>query len=61
MATIIELPKQSKPKTKLKKELREFAAANRNPEKALDEMSGIWEGRNISIEKIREQRNRKKW
>lgn len=61
MATIIELPKQSKPKTKLKKELSEFAAANRNPEKALEEMKGIWEGRNISIEKIREQRNRKKW
>ncbi|MGH2647961.1 MAG: hypothetical protein ACRDE8_10355 [Ginsengibacter sp.] len=60
MATIIKAP-IIKTKDQLDKELRKFALANRNPEKATEDLFGMWEGRDISIKKIREKNNRNKW
>lgn len=61
MATIIKIPDIKKSKSKAKKELEKFAAPGRDPDKATEELYGIWEGRDISIEKIREKNNQSKW
>jgi hypothetical protein len=34
---------------------------DRDPDKATEELYGLWEGRDISIQKIREKNNRNKW
>lgn len=60
MATIIKTPLK-KTKKQIKKELKKFALPNRDPDKATVELFGLWEGRDISIEKIREKNNRNKW
>ena len=59
--TIIKAPVKKKTKGQLYKEVKSFAAEGRDPKKAVDELYGIWEGRDISIEKIREKSTRKKW
>lgn len=62
MATTIKAATKKKSKTALHKEIKDrFDTPGRNPEKALNEMYGIWEGRDISIEQIREKKRRKKW
>lgn len=60
MATIIKAPIKNI-KKEVKKELEKFALPNRDPDKATEELYGRWEGRDISIEKIRANNNRKKW
>jgi len=61
MATIIKLPRQRKRKSALNKEIKKYDTPGRNPEKAIDGMYGLWEGQDISIEKIRVAKRRKKW
>jgi hypothetical protein len=61
MATIIKLPQQKKSKSTLQKEIKKYDTPGRNPEKAIDGMYGLWEGQDISMEKIREAKRRKKW
>jgi hypothetical protein len=61
MATIIKLPQQKKGKTALQREIRKYDKPGRNPEKAINGMYGLWEGQDISIEKIRAAKRRKKW
>lgn len=61
MATIIKLPQQKKGKTALQREIKKHDKPGRNPEKAIDGMYGLWEGQDISIEKIRAAKRRKKW
>lgn len=61
MATIIKIPKIKKSKNKSKKELEKFAIPGRDPDKATEGLYGIWEGRDISIEKIRKKNNQNKW
>lgn len=61
MATIIKIPKIKKTKKALERELKRFITPDRDPNKATEELYGIWEGRDISIEKIREKSNRNKW
>ena len=61
MATIIKIPKIKETKNGLEKKLKKFALPNRDPAKATEELYGLWEGRDISIEKIREKNNRNKW
>ncbi|MBN8852398.1 MAG: hypothetical protein BGO55_01465 [Sphingobacteriales bacterium 50-39] len=61
MATIIKLPQQKKGKTALQREIKKYDNPGRNPEKAIDGMYGLWEGQDISIEKIRAAKRRKKW
>jgi hypothetical protein len=62
MAIIINLPQQKKRKSSLhKKIIKKYDTPGRNPEKAIDGMYGLWEGQNISIEKIRLSKRRKKW
>jgi len=62
MATIIKLTKQKKSKSALHKEItKKYDSPGRNPEKAIDSMYGLWEGKDISVEKIRETKQRKKW
>ena len=62
MATIIKVPEQKKSKTALHKEIvKKYDTPGRNPEKAIDGMYGLWEGQDISIEKIRAAKRRKKW
>ena len=60
MATIIKTPIK-KTQDQIEKELKKFALPNRNPDMATEKLFGIWEGRNISIEKIRKKNNRNKW
>jgi hypothetical protein len=60
MATIIKTPLK-KTREQTKKELKKFALPNRNPKKATEKLFGLWEGRNISIEKIRKKNNTNKW
>ncbi len=60
MATIIKAPIKNI-KKEVKKELEKFALPNRDPDKAKEELYGRREGRDISIEKIRANNNRKKW
>jgi hypothetical protein len=61
MATIIKIPKIKNTKKDIQKELEKFALPDRNPDKATTELYGLWEGRDISIQKIREKNNRNKW
>ncbi len=61
MAIIIKTPVKNIKKEQLIKELKKFAVPNRNPKKATEDLFGIWEGRDISIKKIREKNNRNKW
>lgn len=61
MATIIKLSQQKKGKAAVQKEIKKYDTPGRNPEKAIDGMYGLWEGQDISIEKIREAKRRKKW
>lgn len=60
MVTIIKTPIK-KTKAEIEKDLKKFALPKRNPDKATEKLFGIWEGRNISIEKIRKKNNRNKW
>jgi len=59
MATIVKTP--TKKRDQVKKELRKFASPGRNPDQATEELFGMWDGRDISIKKIREKNNRNKW
>ncbi|HEX9511798.1 MAG TPA: hypothetical protein VF939_15010 [Puia sp.] len=43
------------------KEITKYDTPGRNPEKAIDGMYGLWKGPDISIDKIRAAKNRKKW
>jgi hypothetical protein len=61
MATIVKIPKIKNTKNKIQKELEKFALPDRDPDKATEELYGLWEGRDISIQKIREKNNRNKW
>lgn len=61
MATIVEIPKIKEGENDLKSELQKFALPNRDPKKATEELYGIWEGRDISLEKIRTKNRRNKW
>ena len=61
MATIIKLPRQKKGKSAMFKEVKKYDTPGRNPEKAIDGMYGLWEGQDISIDKIRAAKRRKKW
>ncbi len=62
MATIINISSKHSDKNPLHKEiLKKYAKAGRNPEKAIDAMYGLWEGKNITIDGIRETKRRKKW
>jgi len=61
MATIIKLPPQKRTKAALHKELKKYDRPGRTPEKAIDGMYGLLEGQDISIEKIRATKRRKKW
>jgi len=60
MATIIKTP-LIRTKEQIRKELKKFALPNRDPNNATEKLFGLWEGRNITIEKIREKNNRNKW
>jgi hypothetical protein len=59
MATIIRLPQQKVSKSALQKEIKKYDTPGRNPEKAIVGMYGLWEGQDISIEKIRAVKRRK--
>ncbi len=61
MATIIKVPRQRKTKATLQKEIKKYDHPGRNPEKAIDGMYGLLEGQDISIEKTRATKRRKKW
>lgn len=61
MATIVKLPRQKKGRAALQKEIKKYDSPGRNPEKALDGLYGLWEGKDITIEKIRASKRRKKW
>ena len=61
MATIVKASEKKKTKPLLQKEVKAFATIGRDPKKAIDELYGIWEGREISVEKIRKKSTRKKW
>jgi hypothetical protein len=61
MATIIKLPRQKKRRSTLNKEIKKHDTPGRNPERAIDGMYGLWEGQDISVEKIRDSKRRKKW
>ena len=61
MARIIKLPELKKSKSSLHKEIiKKYATPGRNPEEAIDGMYGLWEGQDISLEKIRAAKRRKK-
>jgi len=55
MAIIIKMPKIKKNKKELERALKQFVTPDRDPNKATEELYGIWAGRDISIEKIREK------
>ena len=62
MATIINIHAKQSDKNPLHKEiLKKYAKPGRNPEKAIDTMYGLWEGKNITIDSIRVSKRRKKW
>ena len=61
MATIVKAAAKKKTKVQLRKKLKSFSVQDKDPQKAIDELYGIWEGRDISIEQIREKNTRKKW
>ena len=50
--------RQKKRKAALIKEAQKYVRPGRDPLKALYEMAGLWEGRDISIEKIRAGKGR---
>ena len=53
MAKIIKIPKIKKPKKEVEKELKRFISPNSDPDKATEELYGVWKGRDITIKKIR--------
>lgn len=55
MATIVKAADRKKTKVQLRKKLKSFSVQDKYPQKAIDELYGIWEGRDISIEQIREK------
>ena len=62
MATTVKPGSKKKSKSALHKEIKKrFDTSDRNPAKALNEMYGIWEGLDISIDQIRTKKRRKKW
>jgi hypothetical protein len=62
MATIIKVTEQKKSKSALHKEiLKKHDTPGRNPEKAIVGIYGLWEGKDISVEKIRAAKRGKKW
>ena len=61
MATIINLSQQKKRKSALQNEMiQKYDIPGRNPEKAIEGMYGLWDGRDISLEPIRAAKRRKK-
>jgi hypothetical protein len=62
MATAINLRSKKKLQSILKAEIKKrFDVPGRKPDEALDGMYGLWEDNNITIEKIREKKRRRKW
>lgn len=62
MATVVNINRQKSDKNPLHEEIRKkYSKPRRNPEKAIDAMYGLWEGKNITIESIRATKRRKKW
>jgi len=61
MATIIKIPKIKTTKKELQKELQKFALPGRNPDKATEDLYGLWEGKDIYIEKNRKKNTQNKW
>ncbi len=62
MASSIKANSKKTAKAALHKEIKKrFDLPGRNPEKALNDLYGIWENQNVSIEQIREKKRRKKW
>lgn len=61
MATIVKPADRKKTEVQLRKKLKSFSVQDKDPQKAIDELYGIWEGSDISIEQIREKNTRKKW
>jgi hypothetical protein len=62
MAIIINIGGQKRNKTALQKQIiKKHDTPGRKPEKAIDDMYGLWEGKDISIEAIRAEKRRKKW
>ncbi len=54
IAIEINMKKKKKPISPLHADiLKKYAKPGRNPDKALTEMYGLWEGRDITIESIR--------
>ena len=53
MASIKKLSDIKKPTIKTKKGLQRFALPGRDPDKATEELFGIWKDRDISIVKVR--------
>jgi hypothetical protein len=60
MATVISIPQQEKSKSALHKEIKKYDTPGRTPQKAIDALYGLWKGMDISIEKIRSEKRRKK-
>jgi hypothetical protein len=57
---MIKLPQLKKSKSAIHKEItKKYDAPGRNPEKAIDGLYGLWEGQDISIEKIRAAKRHK--
>jgi hypothetical protein len=62
MATVIKITQGQSGKKPLHTEsLKKYDTPGRNPDKAVDAMYGLWEGKNITIESIRVNKRRKKW
>ena len=62
MATEVSVKKSKKTKEQLHAEiLKKLGQKERNPDKALDAMYGLWEGRDVNIEKLRQKNTRNKW
>lgn len=57
MAIIVKTPVK-KTKDQLDKELKKFIKPNRNPEKATEELFGLWEEKKTTLKEIREKNNR---
>ena len=47
MATIVKAADRKKTKVQLRKKLKSFSVQDKDPQKAIDELYGIWEGRDI--------------
>ena len=62
MATAITLTSKKKLQSALKTEIKKrFDVPGRKPDEALDGMYGLWQDTDITIEKIREKKRRRKW